>query len=97
LSTRLTDALGGNYAYGCVEVNQMPTSKILAIAPLAGTLPGLTAKGRPDMNLGYPSGNNFICFLLINFIIPVNDDFSGAGVDHFAGGQPTCYSLNKGW
>jgi hypothetical protein len=97
LSTRLTDALGGNYAYCCIEVNQMPTSEVSAIAPLAGTLPGLTAKGRPDMNLGYPSGNNFICLLLINFLIPVNDDSSSARVNQFTSGQSTCYSLNKGW
>jgi len=75
----------------------MPTSEVSAIAPLAGTLPGLTAKGRPDMNLGYPSGNNFICLLLINFLIPVNDDFSSAGVIQLTGRQPTGYSLSKGW
>ncbi|GAI24921.1 unnamed protein product, partial [marine sediment metagenome] len=52
MSTGLTDALSGNYAYCCVEVNQMPASEVSAIAPLAGTLPGLTAKGRPDMDIG---------------------------------------------
>ena len=73
----------------------MPSGKVSAIAPLANTVPGAAANGRPDMNLGYPGSNNFTCLLLVNLIISVNNGFPSFGFDHFTGRQPTDYSLSK--
>lgn len=69
LSARLTNTLSGNYTYRCEEVNQMATGKVSAIAPLADTLPGQTAEGRPDMNPGESCGYYFTRLLLINLFV----------------------------
>jgi hypothetical protein len=47
------------------------------------------------MNLGYPGSNNFVCLLLVDFLVSVNDSFLGFGINYFARRQPTGYSLNK--
>ena len=96
LGARFTDTLRGNYADGGVELNDAPASQVSAIAHLAHAPLRLAEEGRPDLDSGYPGGCNFICFRLVNFLVSVDDDFPGFGVDHRAGGQPADGPLGKG-
>ncbi len=73
----------------------MPAGKVTSVTTLANTPTCLTAKGSPGINPGYPGGNDFIHFLLIYLLIPVDNRFSGLRMNNSGGCQTPHYPFGK--
>jgi hypothetical protein len=49
------------------------------------------------MNFSYPGSHDFVYFLLINPLVPFQNDFSGRGINQLAGSKAAQNSLSERW